>query len=305
MGVRALTQVNEDGVLLGEWGEGGLEAACMCGVQVLGGGGGGPAGGDGAPPRALLPSGERKRKSGEELRELWRKAILQQILLLRMEKENQKLQGRVWPWPSVSVPCSFWFSFSMRRSRICCKMAFLHSSRSSSPLFLFLSPLGRRALGGAPTIVLLHGGQELEFEEVGNGGGRVEARAQASQGTGVLARRRKPCWFCCCWAPPDRESGEEAEGGQGSRHFRSPLRQCTSIKENFFFGAVERSQSSKNLPNQETQCAVHAETETPTCFLSPLGPVCWWSFCRSSYRRLRLAITSSFSSCSDVALWKT
>ncbi|KAG7268084.1 hypothetical protein CRUP_027562 [Coryphaenoides rupestris] len=64
----------------------------MCGVQVLGGGGGGPAGGDGAPPRALLPSGERKRKSGEELRELWRKAILQQILLLRMEKENQKLQ---------------------------------------------------------------------------------------------------------------------------------------------------------------------------------------------------------------------
>ncbi|XP_072352661.1 TBC1 domain family member 1 isoform X4 [Scyliorhinus torazame] len=35
---------------------------------------------------------ERKRTSGE-LRDLWRKAILQQILLLRMEKENQKLQA--------------------------------------------------------------------------------------------------------------------------------------------------------------------------------------------------------------------
>ena len=36
---------------------------------------------------------ERRRRSGAEIRELWRKAILQQILLLRMEKENQKLQG--------------------------------------------------------------------------------------------------------------------------------------------------------------------------------------------------------------------
>lgn len=37
---------------------------------------------------------ERRKRSGAELRELWRKAILQQILLLRMEKENQKLQGK-------------------------------------------------------------------------------------------------------------------------------------------------------------------------------------------------------------------
>uniref|UniRef100_UPI00398E6036 TBC1 domain family member 1-like isoform X2 n=1 Tax=Pristiophorus japonicus TaxID=55135 RepID=UPI00398E6036 len=35
---------------------------------------------------------ERKRTSAE-LRDLWKKAILQQILLLRMEKENQKLQA--------------------------------------------------------------------------------------------------------------------------------------------------------------------------------------------------------------------
>ncbi|XP_042326164.1 TBC1 domain family member 1 isoform X3 [Sceloporus undulatus] len=55
------------------------------------------------PPRSpLLPvcedgpfrtiKEERKRTS-KELRELWQKAILQQILLLRMEKENQKLQA--------------------------------------------------------------------------------------------------------------------------------------------------------------------------------------------------------------------
>lgn len=39
-----------------------------------------------------VPEG-RRRRSGPEIRELWRKAILQQILLLRMERENQKLQG--------------------------------------------------------------------------------------------------------------------------------------------------------------------------------------------------------------------
>ena len=69
-------------VSLSERGEGGLEA--------YGGAEGGGAGGDPAPPGT--PGG--KRKSGEELRELWRKAILQQILLLRMETENQRLQGK-------------------------------------------------------------------------------------------------------------------------------------------------------------------------------------------------------------------
>ncbi|XP_018422737.1 PREDICTED: TBC1 domain family member 1 isoform X2 [Nanorana parkeri] len=34
-----------------------------------------------------------RHRAPEELRELWKKAILQQILLLRMEKENQKLQA--------------------------------------------------------------------------------------------------------------------------------------------------------------------------------------------------------------------
>ncbi|XP_013868714.1 TBC1 domain family member 1 isoform X3 [Austrofundulus limnaeus] len=36
---------------------------------------------------------EATKRSREELRELWRKAILQQILLQRMERENQKLQA--------------------------------------------------------------------------------------------------------------------------------------------------------------------------------------------------------------------
>ncbi|XP_053109907.1 TBC1 domain family member 1 isoform X3 [Hemicordylus capensis] len=35
---------------------------------------------------------EERKRTSKELRELWQKAILQQILLLRMEKENQKLQ---------------------------------------------------------------------------------------------------------------------------------------------------------------------------------------------------------------------
>ncbi|KAM5158935.1 TBC1 domain family member 1 isoform 6-T6 [Callospermophilus lateralis] len=55
------------------------------------------------PPRSPLepvcedgpfgPVPEEKKRTSRELRELWKKAILQQILLLRMEKENQKLQA--------------------------------------------------------------------------------------------------------------------------------------------------------------------------------------------------------------------
>ncbi|KAE8629364.1 hypothetical protein XENTR_v10000457 [Xenopus tropicalis] len=58
--------------------------------------------GDIAPRSPLEPVSEDgpvrsavavRHRTTEELRELWKKAILQQILLLRMEKENQKLQA--------------------------------------------------------------------------------------------------------------------------------------------------------------------------------------------------------------------
>ncbi|XP_071893808.1 TBC1 domain family member 1 isoform X8 [Anas platyrhynchos] len=55
------------------------------------------------PPRSPLepvcedgpfgPVNEERKRTPRELRELWKKAIIQQILLLRMEKENQKLQA--------------------------------------------------------------------------------------------------------------------------------------------------------------------------------------------------------------------
>ncbi|XP_061567003.1 TBC1 domain family member 1 isoform X2 [Cololabis saira] len=62
-----------------------LEAGRMCVNQV-----GGSGSGD-ASMRAVPEEGPKR--SREELRELWRKAILQQILLQRMERENQKLQA--------------------------------------------------------------------------------------------------------------------------------------------------------------------------------------------------------------------
>ena len=65
----------------------------MCGVPV--GGVGAGVGGDSS--LRVVPE-ERKKKGSEELRELWRKAILQQILLLRMERENQRLQGEAAVW---------------------------------------------------------------------------------------------------------------------------------------------------------------------------------------------------------------
>lgn len=38
-----------------------------------------------------------EKKTKEELRELWRTAINQQILLIRMEKENARLRGNFGP----------------------------------------------------------------------------------------------------------------------------------------------------------------------------------------------------------------
>ncbi|XP_019732224.1 TBC1 domain family member 1 isoform X3 [Hippocampus comes] len=62
-----------------------LDGGWACGGQAVG------AGNVDLPMRAQPE--ERTRRSKEELRELWRTAILQQILLQRMERENQKLQA--------------------------------------------------------------------------------------------------------------------------------------------------------------------------------------------------------------------
>ncbi|KAM6941083.1 TBC1 domain family member 1 isoform 4-T8 [Lycodopsis pacificus] len=62
-----------------------LEGGRLCAGQV-------GVGGSGDSSIRAVPE-ERTRRSKEELRELWRKAILQQILLQRMEMENQKLQA--------------------------------------------------------------------------------------------------------------------------------------------------------------------------------------------------------------------
>ena len=52
----------------------------------------GGVGGSGDLSMRAVPE-ERTKRSKEELRDLWTKAIMQQILLQRMERENQKLQG--------------------------------------------------------------------------------------------------------------------------------------------------------------------------------------------------------------------
>ncbi|XP_029949999.1 TBC1 domain family member 1 isoform X3 [Salarias fasciatus] len=67
-----------------ELGDACLDGGLMTVGQVVGGGG------VDSSMRAVPE--ERKKRSKEELRELWRKAIIQQILLQRMERENQKLQ---------------------------------------------------------------------------------------------------------------------------------------------------------------------------------------------------------------------
>nr|XP_046195747.1 TBC1 domain family member 1-like [Oncorhynchus gorbuscha] len=63
-----------------EWDRGSLDSrgVSVCGV------------GDGS--LGVVPE-ERKKRGRAELRQLWRKAILQQTLLLRMERENNKIQA--------------------------------------------------------------------------------------------------------------------------------------------------------------------------------------------------------------------
>ncbi|XP_027138463.1 TBC1 domain family member 1 isoform X3 [Larimichthys crocea] len=67
-----------------------LGDSCLDGGRVCAGQVG--VGGSGDSSIRVVPE-ERTKRSKEELRELWRKAILQQILLQRMERENQKLQA--------------------------------------------------------------------------------------------------------------------------------------------------------------------------------------------------------------------
>lgn len=43
--------------------------------------------------KQLLPPGEKPKRNSADYRALWKTAIHQQILLLRMEKENQRLEG--------------------------------------------------------------------------------------------------------------------------------------------------------------------------------------------------------------------
>ena len=71
-------------------------------------------GGNGDLSMRLVPE-ERTKKSKEDLRELWRKAILQQILLQRMERENQKLQGeRKWIKTQTNAHAYIAFSCSYK-----------------------------------------------------------------------------------------------------------------------------------------------------------------------------------------------
>ncbi|KAM9315237.1 TBC1 domain family member 1 isoform 3-T4 [Pholidichthys leucotaenia] len=72
----ATPQKSSDSIELGD--------PCHVVGQVVGGGG--------DSSMKVVPE-EKPKRSREELRELWRKAILQQILLQRMERENQKLQA--------------------------------------------------------------------------------------------------------------------------------------------------------------------------------------------------------------------
>lgn len=68
-----------------ERGEPCLDGGRVCVGQVV-------SGGDSS--MKTVPE-ETSKRSKEELRKMWRKAILQQILLQRMERENQKLQGEL------------------------------------------------------------------------------------------------------------------------------------------------------------------------------------------------------------------
>ena len=55
----------------------------------------------------------RRRRSAKELRALWRKAIMEQILLIRMERENNSLQG-IFPFFQFSLSIGVLLSFQCK-----------------------------------------------------------------------------------------------------------------------------------------------------------------------------------------------
>lgn len=72
--------------------------------------------------KVVTPSKDeiKTRRTKEELRMLWKTAIKQALLLIRMEKENERLTGNIKQQQSYSQNLSTIFDSSTLR-RICCK----------------------------------------------------------------------------------------------------------------------------------------------------------------------------------------
>ena len=98
------------------------------------------------PPRSPLepvcedgpfgPVPAEKKRTPRELRELWQKAILQQILLLRMEKENQKLQGWIAVfYTGTGLMAIMYLSFEVNHIR--CKRPTLQR-KQDTPTYIYL-----------------------------------------------------------------------------------------------------------------------------------------------------------------------
>ena len=56
-----------------------------------------------------------RKRSAKELRALWRKAIMEQILLIRMEKENNSLQGTEYCRGACTRDTLYMFTSKMNR----------------------------------------------------------------------------------------------------------------------------------------------------------------------------------------------
>lgn len=86
----------------------------------------------GIPQSASWAEMVGRKKSSKELRALWRKAIMEQILLIRMEKENKTLQGT----HSCSRLISLSPLFSVSDAVDCCRNGCCSSCTVSVPPYI-------------------------------------------------------------------------------------------------------------------------------------------------------------------------
>lgn len=105
--------------------------------------------------------------------------------VISLQSQDKLRSSGLFSIKMANQPCSFWFSFSILRRRICCRIAFCHSSRSSRDVLFFSSGTGPKAPSSQTGSKGDRGGSSPSSEKSEEGRGRF----------GLFVFRKKKCTF--------------------------------------------------------------------------------------------------------------